>query len=159
MRHSDARQKVLHACRMLTDSPTGGASYAGIQEITGLSLAIVKDHAHRMRDAGELTWVANGFYRVSPRLREQHPVCINVLHDGSHRIRCGDREVTISKGSAILLKMACGNHGTLKNQKWIELDDEVFLTVLLDGSVLIECGDQVLELSSIEARLLRAAIG
>ena len=138
MRHSDARQKVLHACRMLTDSPTGGASYAGIQEIT---------------------WVANGFYRVPPRLREQHPVCINVLQDGSHRIRCGDREVTISKGSAILLKMACGNHGTLKKQKGIELEDEVFLTVLLDGSVLIECGDQVLELSSIEARLLRAAIG
>ena len=37
MRKSDARPKVLQACRVLTDSPKGGASYADIQAMTGLS--------------------------------------------------------------------------------------------------------------------------
>lgn len=159
MRKSDARPKVLQACRVLTDSPKGGASYADIQAMTGLSLGIIKDHAQRMKDSGDLIWLSDGFYRSPPPLREHCPVYINVMPNGDHRIQCGDRQIIITQGSAKLMKMAMGNHGNVGKDPTIELEDEVFITVLLDGSVKIECGDQLLELSSYEARLLRAAIG
>ena len=159
MKRSDARPRILHVCKMLTESPKAGASYADIREVTGLSLSIVKDHAQRMKDAGDLIWVSDGFYRHPPALREQCPVYINVLANGDHRIQCGERQIIITQGSAKLMKMALGNHGNVGKDPTIELDDEVFITVLLDGSVKIECGDQLLELSSIEARLLRAAVG
>ena len=75
-----------------------------------------------------------------------------------HRIQCGNRQILITQGSAKLMKMAFGNHGHIGKDP-LAMDDEVFITVLLDGSMKIECGDQLLELSSLEARLLRSAIG
>lgn len=159
MRKSDARPQVLHACKMLTEGPKGGASYADIREVTGLSLGVIKDHAQRMRDRGELIWVSDGFYRYPPPPRDHCPVYINVMPDGRHRIQCGTRQITITQGSARLMKMAFGNHGHIGKNDRVEVDDEVFISVLLDGSMKVECGDQLLELSSIEARNLRAAIG
>ena len=159
MRKSDARPKVLQACRVLTDSPKGGASYADIQAMTGLSLGIIKDHAQRMKDSGDLIWLSDGFYRSPPPLREHCHVYINVMPNGDHRIQCGDRQITITQGSARLMKMAFGNHGHIGKNGQVEVDDEVFISVLLDGSMKVECGDQLLELSSLEARNLRAAIG
>lgn len=158
MRKSDARPKVLQACRVLTDSPKGGASYADIQAMTGLSLGIIKDHAQRMKDNGDLIWLSDGFYRTAPPLREHCPVYINVMPNGDHRIQCGTRQIIITQGSARLMKMAFGNHGHVGKDP-LPVDDEVFITVLVDGSMKVECGDQLLELSSFEARLLRAAIG
>ena len=158
MRKSDARPQVLHAAKMLTEGPKGGASYADIREITGLSLGVIKDHAQRMRDRGELIWVSDGFYRYPPPRESHNPIYINVLPDGMHRIQCGNRQILITQGSAKLMKMAFGNHGHIGKDP-LAMDDEVFITVLLDGSMKIECGDQLLELSSLEARLLRAAIG
>lgn len=158
MRKSDARPKVLQACKVLTESPKGGASYADIQAMTGLSLGIIKDHAQRMKDSGDLIWLSDGFYRSPPPLRDHCPVYINVLPNGDHRIQCGDRLIVITQGSAKLMKMALGNHGHVGKDP-LALDDEVFITVLLDGSMKVECADQLLELSSYEARLLRAAMG
>ena len=158
MKRSDARPRILHACKLLTESEKKGASYADIREITGLSLSIVKDHAQRMKDTGALIWVADGFYR-HPETREEFPVSVSVLRDGRHRIECGPRSMTISQGSARLLKMAFGNHGSVGKSSTLDLDDEVTITVLLDGSAKLECGDEVMELTAIGARLLRAAVG
>ena len=57
------------------------------------------------------------------------------------------------------MKMALGSHGHVGKKDNLELEDEVFVTVMLDGSMTLECGDQMIELSSVEARLLRSAIG
>lgn len=159
MRKSDSRPQVMHACKILTESPASGATYAAIREMTGLSLSVIKDHAQRAYETGDLIRAADGFYRTPPPAREHCNVYINVMPDGSHRIQCGDRQITITRGSAWLMKMALGNHGGMGRTPALSTDDEVFVSVLLDGSMKIECGDQLLELSSLEARLLRAAIG
>jgi hypothetical protein len=127
---------------------------------TGLSLDIIKYHTRRAADLNDpLIRTAPGAYRHIAGARKDCPVTISVLDDCSVLIERGDQVMRLTQGQAQRMWLALGNWGCIGRSATVDTAGPVSVTVLLDGSMKLEAGDQIMELTPKEGRTLRAAIG
>jgi len=159
MKLSDSRPRVIAACLELTEK-NGVANYAQLMLATGLSLDIIKYHTRRAADLEDpLIRVGPGAYRHIAGARQDYPVTISVLEDCSVLIERGAQAMRLTQGQAQRMWLALGSRGGIGKSATVDAGGPISVTVLLDGSMKLEAGDEVMDLTPREARLLRAAIG
>lgn len=157
MRKSDARDRILAAAAEATESE-GFITREELAHRSNLPQHIVDDHTGRMCDRGDLVRRTRGVFIHPAARRQDNPVSLRVLARGLHKIECGKQIMLLPFREAVRLKMALGGAG---GNEIIDDDgdDHVIVTALLDGSLKIERGDDVIDLTPKEARLLRGFFG
>lgn len=109
MRISDTRSKILIAAKDLTEDHNV-FSKDQLAEKSGVGLDLINDHFKRMIPNGDLIRVSPGaFVYPGVKMRQELPVSVTVMVDGTHKIERGDNELVLSRIEARLLKMALGS--------------------------------------------------
>jgi DNA-binding CsgD family transcriptional regulator len=161
---TDSGARVMAACLELTRTHHM-AQREAIAELAGVSVNIVDIHTRHLCDTGQLIRFSRGVYIHPGDIRDDYPVSVEVLHDGSHKIECGDQIMILSQHFAWLLKLGLGaNCLSGRDASMLSsMDGGLTITKLLHGGMLVEVEQdgetKIMELTPREARLLKQIMG